>query len=107
MGNDTTEDFFKWLEDLIEPVRQQIENIIANNPQAYVDSVERFFDFITASIESYKPIAVQNARIYAMTLREQKKIYYSSLQYENPYPIGTYQYAYFEIYIKPLFRKKT
>jgi hypothetical protein len=97
VSNDPLSAFFKWFEDLIKPMRKQIDILIANNPQAYVNFVEKFFDFLKASIETYKPIAVQNARNYAMLLREQKKICDSSLQYSNPFPFGSWNWVIYDI----------
>ena len=100
MGNDPIEDFFRWLEDLIKPIRQQFENFITNNPQTYVNFIERLFDFLKISIESYKPIAVQNARNYANTLIEQKKIYDSTSRYINPFYPGSWGWVSYEINIR-------
>jgi hypothetical protein len=89
VSNDPIEDFFKWLENEIKFIRQQIEILIANNPQIYVKTIEWYFDFLKTSIETYKPIAVQNARNYTLTLREQYKIYDNNMKF---FTIPTFPY---------------
>jgi hypothetical protein len=90
MSNDPISEFLRWLENQIKLIHQKIEKLIATNLQAYVNSVEWFFDFLKKSIEAYKPIAVQNARNYALTLREQYKIYDNNTKFFIPIPSFPY-----------------
>ena len=86
------DDGFKW-------VREQTENIIANNPQAYVDSIKLFFTISKVISEAYEPIVLQNAKKYAMGLREQKKMYDSAIQY-FPFNKNSFMNAIYDINIR-------